>query len=148
MDRNDLRPLHLVACVKSKRAEPARAGDLYVSDWFRKARAYVEAVGGPWLILSAEHGVIEPGQIIAPYERSLAAMTAEDRRQWGARVVGQLAARPDVQGRPLVLLAGAGYRAPVEAWAGSRVSVPMRGLALGQQKAWLAAEASFAACKT
>ncbi len=55
--------LYLVSCVSMKRASPSPARDLYVSQWFLKARAHVEAAGWPWLILSAEHGVVHPDQV-------------------------------------------------------------------------------------
>lgn len=51
-------PLHLVACVKAKATSPSQAANLYRSPWFRKARAYVEAQGAPWYILSALHGLV------------------------------------------------------------------------------------------
>ena len=52
----------LVGCVKSKRDHPSPASDLYTSALFRKARAYAESTGGPWYVLSAEHGLVEPTQ--------------------------------------------------------------------------------------
>jgi hypothetical protein len=48
----------LLACVKEKAAGPVPAGDLYVSDLFKKARAYAEAHADRWYILSAEHHVL------------------------------------------------------------------------------------------
>jgi len=39
-------PLFLVACVSKKRRKLLPAEDLYCSDWFLKARAYVEKRGG------------------------------------------------------------------------------------------------------
>jgi len=84
------RPVHLVACVAENRSRPARARDLYQSDWFRKARAYVEAHGGRWFILSALHGAVPPGRVIEPYDLALAAMSADDHRDWGARTAAQL----------------------------------------------------------
>lgn len=130
-------PLYLVGCVKTKAASPMAARDLYVSDWFTKARGYVEAVGGDWRILSAEHGLVDPGQVIAPYEATLSVMTSEDRAAWGHRVIGQLGKVPNAAVRPLILLAGKFYREPIETWAGARAVAPMVGLGLGAQKAWL-----------
>lgn len=46
----DLVACHLVACARQKRDAAAPAADLYVSDLFRKARAYAEAAGGPWVM--------------------------------------------------------------------------------------------------
>ena len=61
-----------MACVKSKGTRLAAAKDLYISALFRKERAYAECAGVPWFILSAEHGLVEPDEWLAPYERYLA----------------------------------------------------------------------------
>lgn len=134
------RPVHLVACVAEKRPRAARARDLYQSDWFRKARAYVETQGGRWFILSALHGALQPGRVIDPYNVTLATMTAEERRAWGERVAAQLAGQIGLH-TPVVMLAGRLYRDPLARWAGSRATVPMQGMGIGQQKAWLAQQA-------
>lgn len=47
----------LVSCVKRKRTSAAPARDLYISDWFVKARRYVERRRARWFILSAEYGL-------------------------------------------------------------------------------------------
>ena len=62
---------HLVSCVSKKQnsAQPAR--ELYVSAWFLKARAYAEAHGERWFVLSAEHGLLRPDDVIHPYEKTL-----------------------------------------------------------------------------
>lgn len=130
-------PLHLIACVKEKAAQPMAAADLYRSVWFRKARALVEAKHAPWLILSALHGIVDPEDVIAPYEQTLMNMRAAERRAWGERVVTQLIERGYKDGGPVIILAGALYREPISRWLGDRASVPMKGLAIGQQLAWL-----------
>jgi hypothetical protein len=58
--------IYLVACVAEKGATAAPARDLYVSAWFKKARAYVERRGATWFVLSAEHGLLDPGASIRP----------------------------------------------------------------------------------
>jgi hypothetical protein len=131
--------LHLVACVKEKAASPAPAADLYRSTWFRKARAYVDGLGAPWFILSAMQGLVAPDQVISPYERTLVSMSAADRRNWGEGVVRQLEELEYASTAPIVVLAGTRYREPLTAWLGSRAVVPMAGLAIGQQLAWLTA---------
>lgn len=131
-----IRPVHLVACVGQKRPTPARAADLYQSDWFTKARAYVEAQGGRWFILSALHGLVRPARIIDPYNVTLGDMSAAERRAWGERVAAQLAEAIGPR-TPVVFLAGRFYRDPLAAWAGARATTPMQGMGIGQQKAWL-----------
>ncbi len=132
-------PVYLVACVGQKRPTPARARDLYQSDWFKKARAYVEAQGGRWFILSALHGLIPPGRVIDPYNVTLATMSAAERRAWGERVAAQLAGKIGPRTR-VVILAGRLYRDPLASWTGNRATVPMEGLGIGEQKAWLAGQ--------
>lgn len=137
------RPVHLVACVGQKLPHPARAGQLYQSDWFKKARAYVTIQGGRWFILSALHGLVTPSRTIEPYNVALADLSAAERRAWGERVSAQLASQIGPR-TPVVILAGRLYREPLSAWAGSRATVPMEGLGIGEQKAWLARQISEA----
>lgn len=134
-------PLYLVACVSKKLDRRAPAADLYRSDWFRKARSYVEEIGAPWYVLSAAHGLVEPTKRLAPYDATLRDPTAAERRLWGEKTVRQLrrAIGPRYAG-PIVFLAGRLYREPLLAFAGERAAVPMLGMGIGQQKAWLAAQ--------
>lgn len=132
-------PVFLVACVAQKRPHAAPARDLYRSDWFQKARAYVEAHGTSWFILSALYGLVEPARIIEPYDLSLVGMGAGARRAWGRRVTIQLQAAI-ADSAPIVILAGAKYRAAIDGWAADRSTAPMAGLGIGQQEAWLLRE--------
>ena len=131
--------VYLVSCVSQKREQACAARDLYVSALFRKARHFAEASGCPWFILSAEHGLVAPDQVIAPYERTLNRMGISDRRTWGDRVAAQLVeAVPDLS--RVVFLAGQRYReflVPHLDRRGVEVSVPMKGLGIGKQLSWL-----------
>lgn len=131
--------VYLVSCVSQKREEPSPAKDLYVSDWFRKARRYAEASGSPWFVLSAKYGLVNPNEMVAPYERTLNTMSVADRRQWANRVLAQLDETAPGLGRA-VFLAGKHYREFLVDQLGSRnvaVSVPMEGLRIGEQLSWL-----------
>ena len=131
--------LFLISCVKTKAAMPAAAMDLYTSNWFRKARACVETTGCPWLILSAQYGLVHPEEEIRPYEKTLNAMRVKERRAWADRVLAWLA--PFLDGvDTVVFLAGHRYREFLEPELRERgfaVCVPMSGLRQGQQLAWL-----------
>lgn len=137
--------VYLVACTKTKAAGPCAAKDLYTSPWFRKARRYVEARPGCWFILSAEHGLLDPETVIAPYETTLKRMDRSQRVAWAQRVHRQLLARRLLPGflAKIVILAGRDYREHLEHWLtlGGRdprgVEVPLRSLGLGRQLAWL-----------
>ena len=60
-----MRTVYLVSCVSGKKRGRLPAQDLYESAWFKKARAYVEARGACWFILSAEHGLLHPEAHVA-----------------------------------------------------------------------------------
>ena len=115
----------IVSCVKQKRTSAAPARDLYVSELFRGLRRFAEARADAWYILSAEHGLLHPDQVVAPYERTLNTMRKPERLAWAAQVI---------------LLAGARYRETIEPFLrgkGYEVLVPLQGMALGKQLQYL-----------
>ena len=87
MIRTDARVL-VLACGAAKANQRRPAADLYTGSLFRAARRAAQADGRPWLICSAEHGLIEPGRMLAPYERMLAA-TEADVARLGELIAGQ-----------------------------------------------------------
>jgi hypothetical protein len=125
----------LVSCAKKKRQKRAPARDLYLSELFRRYRAYATANADRWYILSAKHGLLNPDQVIAPYECTLNAMSAQERRAWAVRVQQQL--RQCLQpGTEVIILAGTRYREGIEAFLtanGFAVRVPFKGLGIGRQ---------------
>lgn len=74
--------LVLIGCVKTKVGHPAPAKDLYDSPLWRKRRRYAESTGMPWVILSAEHGMVDPDTVLDPYDRYLGSEPAAYRREW------------------------------------------------------------------
>jgi hypothetical protein len=124
----------LVACCGPKLDEPAPAADLYVSPLFKKARTYAER-RGRWFILSALHGLVDPTEVIAPYDVTLKKMPAQKRREWGQKVRQQMETA-GLLGLRLVALAGADYVNPLIE-AGLTVAQPMKGKSIGKQLQWL-----------
>src|SRR5688572_10613118 len=139
------RRVALVSCVKSKTAHAAPAGELYTSDLFRKMKEYARANSDAWFILSAEHGLLSPMQVIEPYERTLNKMGKADRAAWARKVKQQLAeAIP--HGAEVLILAGERYRedlVPFLKARGCKVQIPLEGMPFGKQLQYLAA-ANFA----
>jgi len=125
----------LVSCVKAKRPAPSPAHDLYTSHLFRALRGYAEAIADRWYILSAEHGLVDPDRILAPYDRTLNKMPKRERDAWAERVRHQISEEvPD--GAEIVILAGARYREGLEEplrELGFTVTVPLEGLPIGKQ---------------
>lgn len=133
------RRVALVSCVKTKRAYASPAQDLYTSTLFKGMRRYAELNADVWFILSAEHGVLQPNQVIEPYERTLNSMSVKDRLVWAERVKQQLLPllQPNEQ---VIVLAGERYREyllPFLRGSGFSVTVPMEGLKFGPQLRWL-----------
>jgi hypothetical protein len=131
--------LVLLSCVKSKRVTPSPARDLYTSPLFTKARAVIEANGAEWRILSALHGLVHPRDVIEPYEETLNRKGVAARMVWAEEVLAQLLPLAENYGR-VVFFAGANYREFLQdplRRQGICVDVPMRGLSLGRQLAWL-----------
>lgn len=134
-----MKSLYLVSCVSSKRDRPAPAHELYTSAWFQKARSYVETTGCPWFILSAEHGLLAPGEVVAPYEKTLNSMPINERRAWSRGVLQRLEEVVS-HGDRVIFLAGARYREFLgEALTrmGVRVEAPLEGKRIGEQLQWL-----------
>jgi hypothetical protein len=133
----------LVSCTKSKLGHEGdgqtyAARDLYSPSWnFRQSVAFVERECDEWLILSAEHGAVDPDEALAHYNRSLYDAKKSERREWAARVVDQLRARFGNRRVEFVALAGAPYVEGLT--ADFAVEEPMAGLFTGQRKAWLKA---------
>ena len=128
------RPLYLIACSARKLEHPAPARELYQGQAFALACRAAEVAGADVLILSALHGVVNPAQQVAPYNRALADMNTQQRNVWAGMVATQLHQHRD---REIVVLAGADYAAAVDDF--DNVSRPLAGLGIGQQLAKLKA---------
>lgn len=130
----------LVGCVKTKLTSAAPAQDLYVSPLFRKGRGYAEAADVPWFILSAQHGLVSPDEVLEPYDLRLSKTSREYRREWGSRVVSQLLdAVESIEGSTIEVHAGSAYADAIREGlraAGALVVEPLAGLALGPRLAW------------
>jgi hypothetical protein len=125
----------LVSCVSKKNAERMTARDLYVSQWFLKARQYAESQG-EWGILSARYGLVLPDEEIDPYGMTLNKMNRNDRVEWANLVAKQIAncTRDD-----LTVFAGRRYREhliPLLESQGYAVAIPLEGMGIGKQLQW------------
>lgn len=80
----DLEPLAVIGCGARKLEHPAAAADLYTGGYFRAALAAARAIAGPRvLILSARYGLLDPAQVVEPYELRITdpgAVTVEELR--------------------------------------------------------------------
>jgi hypothetical protein len=140
----------LVACAAQKVDHTAPAALLYTSDLFIKSAAYARhmvATGraDAWYILSAEHHLVDPATMLAPYDKALTTATALERRAWGHKAARQVLA---LAAKHVTFLAGRDYRdelALVLEAAGVTHDAPMAGLGIGSQKGWLKGQLDAAA---
>ena len=129
----------LVACSSKKAGRPSPARDLYVSDLFKKSSAFASRIADRWYILSAKHGLLDPHDIIGPYDVTLNKMNKEQRADWAVRVTVQLLSVSESSDE-IVILAGKKYSENLISKLskrGNRVSEPLSGKGIGQRLAWL-----------
>ena len=130
----------LIGCVRTKRATPSAAAELFVSPLFEGRRRYAVAAGRPWFILSAKFGLLDPADVIGPYDVYLAGQSAAYRRAWGKFVAAQLAeCERELRGCTVEVHAGAAYLEPLQAplaGMGATIVTPLAHLSIGQQLAW------------
>jgi len=84
------RRIGLVGCVKAKSHHPRPAKDLYISTLFRGRRSFVEYSCDEWWILSAEHGLVHPDQVLAPYDTALKGAGRAKCRTWSSLVLSSI----------------------------------------------------------
>lgn len=129
----------LVSCVSKKLEGIHKAKDLYISDWFKKAKAYVDKnnnIYDSWYILSAKYYLVNPNQYLEYYEMYLPKQSKEYKQEWANKVIRQLTNIPSCE---IDIFAGQEYRkylVPLLETRGFKVNVPMMGLGIGQQLKW------------
>ena len=135
--------LILVQCSKSKSEYNEKAKELYTSDLFTKSyhyglSLYEPGVRSEIMILSAEHGLVDPDERLDPYDQALSNLTRQERRDWSQSVYAQLKTRycfalPD----RITFLAGKCYREDLEhlvrEYDGVKTEAPLQGLGIGEQ---------------
>ncbi len=129
----------LISCSKSKSGHRDLARNMYVSPLYRKSVVITEAWGLTFSILSAKYGLLNPDEIIEPYNLTLKGASKEFKTEWAMRVDGQIRGSIERKKR-LVVLAGDDYYAPLtEAGKNDPLNwlAPMRGLSLGNRLAFL-----------
>lgn len=133
----------LVGCVKTKLEQAARAQDLYTSRLFLGRRAFVTQSCDRWYILSARHGLVEPTDVLKPYEDTLKGKSADVKRSWAASVLRAIETVDlPVAETTFEIHAGAEYRdfGLVDGLVarGARVEVPAEHLTQGAQLSFYA----------
>ncbi len=129
----------LLALAGAQLRYPAPARKLCTSTWFRLARAYAESQDCPWLLLSAKYGLVNPTEVISPYQLDVTHMGVRQRTSWAQRI-GDQARRKLPYSEQIVLVAGMKYcdcLLPHLSELAEQVYTPLAGLSVGFQCGWL-----------
>jgi hypothetical protein len=130
-----VRRIALISCGKTKRPEASPAADLYTSPLFRMSLRHAVQTCDDLFILSAKHGLVEPQAVLAPYNFTMADMTAAQRVAWGRAVAKRLG---PLGNNTLVIYAGESYIEPIRRAAPTwKIEAPLAGLGLFERLSWL-----------
>lgn len=81
----------LIACVRSKLNDRAKAKDLYTSTLFKSSLLYARLLKPDAIyILSAKYRLLDPDQMIDPYELTLNTMAEAEKMTWSREVLDAL----------------------------------------------------------
>lgn len=127
----------LISCVGKKKLFKCKAKDLYNSTWFHYGWRYARSLNPDKIfILSAKHGLLDPGTKIGPYQATLNTKGDKEIKKWAARVLKVLNQETHLKRDKFVILAGERYRRHLVGTI-RHYKIPMDGLRIGEQTAWL-----------
>ncbi|MHB8568500.1 MAG: DUF6884 domain-containing protein [Nitrososphaerales archaeon] len=133
-----MRKVILIFCSSKKLKRKTKARDLYTSPLFRLSLKYAMMLEHDNIfILSAKHGLLELGSIIAPYDLSLNKMPTSSVKIWADKVLATLKSKGyDLKRDRFVFLAGRNYTKFLIPCI-ENCTVPMSGLGIGMQLRFL-----------
>ena len=126
--------LVVIACGAAKLARPAPAADLYTGSYFRLALAAAQQLADRHSVrvLSAKHGLLRLGDVVAPYDLTLGQPGAID-----ADILRWQVLQRGLWSRPVLALCPGRY-ARLLAAVFRDVDQPLAGLGIGYQRQVLA----------
>jgi hypothetical protein len=109
---------------------PAAVATLFRSPGFASARAHAERSGVPWFVLSAKHGLLDPHDVVGPYDVQIDERSASYRAAWGEWVVAQLGERMPLDGATVEVHGGVDFAQPLRqplSRRGATLELPLPG---------------------
>jgi hypothetical protein len=107
------------------------ASRLFRSSGFARARGYAESSGHPWFVLSAKHGLLDPDDVVGPFDVLFGDQSLTYRTAWGEWVVAQLADRVRLTGTTVEVHGGVDFAQPMRtplARRGAGLEIPLPGM--------------------
>jgi hypothetical protein len=99
---------------------PCAAAELFQSPGFVAAREQAIRSGDRWFVLSARHGLLDPGEVVTPFEAQLGDAGLGYRIAWGEWVAAQLAERMWLSGLVVEVHGGVDFAQPLRHPLGRR----------------------------
>lgn len=132
-----MRTIVLLSCVATKAATPQPAEQLYQSPLFEKSLNYGKSLHpDDMFILSAKHYLLPLHKVIAPYNKTLNDMDADQKKEWSEQIVKMIKQHGySPENDKFIILAGSSYRKYLEPML-KHVEVPIENLRIGQQMQW------------
>lgn len=129
-----------LSCVKTKQSTRCAARDMYTSDLFRKSLAYAEKLQPTRIfILSAKYGLLDPNEMIDPYNATLVNASNDVCKRWAYMVYKQMQEKQINFDEEAVFLCGKNYRKYLITKF-TNAAAPLKHLGIGQQLAFYAKE--------
>ena len=120
----------LIGSSGASAEEPKAAGEMFCSDGFARAREHARHSRLPWFVLSAKHGLLDPGEVISPYGSHIDDQPSAYRAAWAEWVVAQLADRVQLDGVVVEVHGGVDFAQPLRqplARRGAVLEIPLPG---------------------
>jgi len=99
----------IIACANKKNDYETSAEGLYNSPLFKKSKEFAKNHFDTWYIISAKYGLIEPKDVIHPYNQTLKNMNIIEREKWAKLVHTEIIKRVKINDS-ITLIAGKYYR--------------------------------------
>lgn len=123
----------LISCASKKLQYKTKAKELYISSLFRFSLQYAQNLKPDFIfILSAEHGLLELEDGVAPYNLTLNNMKAEEIKYWAKIVLKKLSQKVNLERDQIIFLAGEKYRKYLIPYI-KNYQIPLEGLPIGKQ---------------
>lgn len=129
----------LLSCTKSKLDKPSPAQDLYsASPMFKKTLEYGKSLKpDKMFILSAKHHLVPLTKVLAPYDKTLKNMPADEKKAWADETIKQMKSQGlNLQKDNFIFLTGSEYMKPLKDYI-TNIESPMDGKRMGERLQWL-----------
>jgi hypothetical protein len=109
-------------------AAPGPVAGLFESAGFARARERAARSGHHWFVLSAKHGLLDPDDVVGPYDVLIGDRSTAYRAAWAEWVVAQLADRVHLDGVVVEVHGGVDFAQPLRqplARQGAGLEIPL-----------------------